>query len=133
MLGVFNNNSKFSKIFSIITGITITFIGLYICYVDFPDNKISIGILLLSLGIMQICNFLLITHFLVKDERAKQIKEKSMNVSYYFFLIVMLMTLLITESPYLDLNMNTKDILIILISVYIIFIHISMIFFSKRI
>ncbi|KOS66292.1 hypothetical protein AEA09_18940 [Lysinibacillus contaminans] len=133
MLGTFNNNSEFSKKFALITGITTTFIGLYICYVDFLDNKISIGILLLSLGIMQICNFLLIPHVSVKDERSKQIKEKSMSVSYYFFLIVMFMTLLITESSYLNLNMSTKEILIILISVYIISIHITMIFFSKRI
>lgn len=133
MLGTFNNNSKFSKPFAIITSIITIFIGLYICYIDFLDNKISIGILLFSLGIMQFCNYLLIPHLLVKDERSKQIKAKSMNVSYFFFLIVMFIVLLITESPFLNLNMNTKEILIILISIYIIFIHITMVFFSKKI
>lgn len=133
MLGAFNNNSAFSKTTAIITGIIATIVGVYLSYIDFLDNTISIGILLFSLGIMQICNYLLIPHISLKDERAKQIKAKSMHVSYFFFLIVMFIALLITVSPFLNLHMNTEEILILLISIYIIFIHITMVFYSKKI
>ncbi|WP_397536957.1 hypothetical protein [Rummeliibacillus pycnus] len=130
---LFSNNSKTAKFIAIISGIFVFIVGLYASYEDFFNHKVSTGVLLMAIGIMQLCNYFLIPHMSLKDERAKLIKEKSMSISYYFYLIVMLSMLLLIDNPFFAFHLSVREVLILLISIYLVFINLSMVYFSKKV
>ncbi|WP_146553666.1 hypothetical protein [Rummeliibacillus sp. SL167] len=130
---LFSNDSKTAKFIAIISGLFAFIVGLYVSYDDFFNHTVSTGVFLMAIGIMQLCNYFLIPHMSLKDERAKLIKEKSMNISYYFYLGVMLLVLLLIDNPFFDFDLSVRETLLLLISVYIIFIHLTMVYFSKKV
>lgn len=130
---LFSNDSKTAKFIAIISGVFAFIVGIYASYDDLLNHKVSTGILLIAIGIMQLCNYFLIPHMSLKDERAKLIKEKSMSISYSFYLVVMLSMLLLIDNPFFHFHLSVREVLIILISIYLIYINLSMVYFSKKI
>ena len=95
-----SNDSKTAKFIAIVSGLFAFIVGLYMSYDGFLNHEVSVGIFM-AIGIMQLCNYILIPHMSLKDER-EPIKEKSMSISYYFYLVVMLIMLLSIDSPFFD-------------------------------
>ena len=70
-----SNDSKTAKFIAIVSGLFAFIVGLYMSYDGFLNHEVSVGIFLMAIGIMQLCNYILIPHMSLKDERAKLIKK----------------------------------------------------------
>lgn len=93
----------------------------------FPKN-----IILFALSIMSFCLFNISEHLVLKDERSKKIKERSVYISYFWssaFLIVLLVAL----NPYSPLiSINAGDLVMLIISIHISIIFITLTLYSKK-
>ncbi|WP_214700781.1 MULTISPECIES: hypothetical protein [unclassified Exiguobacterium] len=130
---ILSNDTKTAKVMALFSGMFALAIGLYTSFEDILNSTIPVGTLLIAIGIMQICNYLLIPHISVKDERSKLIKEKAMTANYYVFLTLLFSILLVVTLPSSDPIFTLKEIMIMLVSIYLVSTHILMLYYSKKI
>jgi hypothetical protein len=124
-----NSEAKRNQRIYLVSGIVILLVSIYINmgYIargDFPE-----GIVLVAVGINQLCLAYLSPHIFPKDERARLIREKAMNVNYFVTLGIIITLIFIVGS----IELSAYHALVILGSFSILSVVFLMIFFSKRI
>lgn len=123
------NQANRNQLIYLISGIAFLLFSIYLNWGylnrgDFPD-----ALLFVAVGISQLGLAYLAPHIFPKDERARTIREKAMNVNYFIMLIVIIVMIVVSGQA----DLTAFQALTIVGSLYLLSAVFSMIFFAKRV